>query len=157
MSEQSQTPGQSFRLPVPPKEALAQQVQMLRNNQMGPAAEYIMVITTTGRKSGKSFTIPIGYLRDGDSILALNSGGGSNWYKNVQVNPEVTLEIKGQTITARGEMVTDPAERAKVFELYKRERGANFERLFGVPISASENELIKARDRCVFVRFYPVR
>jgi deazaflavin-dependent oxidoreductase (nitroreductase family) len=150
------TVSEQSRTSIPTKEALAQQVHMLRNNLMGPAAEYVMVITVVGRKSGEAYTIPLGYLRDGDSILALNIGGVSNWYKNVQVNPDVTLEIKGETIKARCELVTDPAERAKVFEHYKSERVSNFERLFGVPITASVDELITARDGCVFVRFHPL-
>ena len=157
MSESPQPSGQSFSMSVPAKEALAQQVHLLRNNLMGPAAEYIMVITTTGRKSGASFTIPIGYLRDGDTILALNNGGRSNWYKNVRVNPEVMLEIKGKTMKVRSEIITDPAEREKIFEYYKSKSAANFDRLFGIPITTSEDELIQARDRCVFVRFYPIK
>lgn len=122
---------------------------------MGPAGNIIMVITTTGRKSGKHIATPIGYQRDGDTVLAFNVGGISNWYKNLAKNPVVTLEIKKKTYQMRGTYITDANEIRQAMELYKREQASMLPRFFGIPADASEDELMKAAERIKFVRFQP--
>lgn len=146
-----------FRVSPFAKAAMSLQVFLMRRNWMPGMSEQVMIITTTGRKSGKPFSTPIGFLRDGNSYLALNNGGRSNWYKNVQQNPEVTLEIKGQIIRARGEPVTDKIEKHKIFKMYLQERASNFERYFGVPANAPKEALNEARDSREFMRFYPIK
>jgi deazaflavin-dependent oxidoreductase (nitroreductase family) len=121
---------------------------------LGPMGDQVMVITTIGRKSGKTFSTPIGYLYDGETLVALTSGSGSNWYKNLKVNPQARLEIKGKAFTARAEAITAPAEIERVFELYRRERARDFQRYFGIPADAPQEELDRARDSRKFVRFY---
>jgi deazaflavin-dependent oxidoreductase (nitroreductase family) len=120
---------------------------------MGQAGNIIMVITTTGRKSGKKFTTPIGYQRDGDTVLAFTVGGVSNWYKNVAQNPLVTLEIKKQTYKMRAAYVTDTQEIKQILELYKREQPTMLPRFFGIPSDVSGDDLMKAAEKVRFVRF----
>ena len=138
------------------KLAFKAQIFLLRRNWMGPAGNFIMIITTTGRKSGKRFTTPIGYLRDGDTVLSFNVGGGSNWYKNVAQNPLVTLEIKKKTYQMRAAYVMDTQEIRQILELYKREQASMLPRFFGIPADASGDDLMKAADKAKFVRFQPV-
>ena len=138
------------------KMAFKVQIFLLRRNWMGPAGNIIMVITTTGRKSGKKFTTPIGYQRDGDIVLAFNVGGTSNWYKNVAQNPLVTLEIKKKTYQMRAAYVTHSDEIAHILEIYKKEQTSALTRFFGVAADASGDDLMKASEKVKFVRFYPV-
>ena len=138
------------------KMAFKAQIFLLRRNWMGPAGNIIMVITTTGRKSGKKFTTPIGYQRDGDTVLAFNVGGISNWYKNVAQNPLVTLEIKKKSYQMRAAYITDTDEIRKVLEFYKREQPTMLPRFFDIPSDASGDALMKAAEKVKFVRFYPV-
>ena len=144
---------QAFRVTPLVKFALQIQVFLLRRNWMGSAGNFIMVITTKGRKSGKLFSTPITYIRDGDTLIAVNNGGISNWYKNALANPDVILEIKGKKYTARCISVTDPAEKQKIFDFFVREQAANFVRIFGIPVDSSPAALAKARDSRVYVRF----
>ncbi len=137
------------------KLAFKAQIFLLRRNWMGSAGNIIMVITTTGRKSGKRITTPIGYQRDGDTVLAFNVGGISNWYKNLAQNPMVTLEIKKSTYQMRGSYITDTNEIRQALELYKREQASMLPRFFGIPADVSEDELMKAAERIKFVRFHP--
>ena len=132
------------------------QVFMLRRGMMGQASESLMVITTTGRKTGRRHSTPISYLRDGEAIFAINPRGRSNWYKNVLANPAVTLNIRGRDIQARGERVTDEAEIVRIFEQYRTMQPTTFPRLFGVPVDAPEDARQKARNSRRFVRFHPV-
>jgi len=130
---------------------------LLRHNWMGPAGNELLVITTTGRKSGKRYSTPIGYLRDGETIIALTNAAPSNWYRNALSSGQALLEIKGQPLTARMEAVNDQAERERIFNLYKRARAKNFNRYFGVPVDAPEEILKQALATRIFVKFYPVK
>lgn len=138
------------------KLAFKAQIFLLRRNWMGSAGNIIMVITTTGRKSGKRISTPVGYQQDGDTIVAFNVGGVSNWYKNLAKNPMVMLEIKKQTYQMRAVYVNDADEINQIFELYKREQPTMLTRFFGLPANPSADDLTEAATRIKFVRFHPV-
>ena len=138
------------KLPKMAKAAMSFQVWLLRRGWMGSLDNEIMVITVTGRKSGRQYSTPIGYLRDGETIIALSRG--SNWFKNAVSTGQAQIEIKKQKMNVRVEAVTDQAERERIFELYKRERAKNFTRLFGVPVDAPEADLKNALAIRDFVR-----
>ena len=57
----------------------------------------IMLLTTTGWKSGKPRTTPLLYLQDGVTLVAVASKAGSarhpGWYRNLVAHPEVDVEI----------------------------------------------------------------
>ncbi|HEX2622645.1 MAG TPA: nitroreductase/quinone reductase family protein [Phototrophicaceae bacterium] len=129
---------------------------LLRHNLLGPAGNILMVITTIGRKSGKNYHVPIGYVPDGTTYLSFNPQGWSNWYKNVLVNPQATLNIKGKTIRVRGEPIRDDAEFLKAMEVFKRERPNQLERFMKIPQDSAGADLLKAKDQVVLVRFYPL-
>jgi deazaflavin-dependent oxidoreductase (nitroreductase family) len=70
----------------------------------------ILLLTTTGRRSGKRFTNPLIFRPYGDDYLVVASKGGSaeppDWYLNLQANPEVEVQIKGDRFTARARTAT---------------------------------------------------
>jgi deazaflavin-dependent oxidoreductase (nitroreductase family) len=133
------------------KFAMGVQMFLLRRGWMGKMDEFVMIITTTGRKSGKKFTTPIAYQRDGENIIAVNPGN-SNWFHNVDANGEAVLEIQRQVIPVTGAVVKDEQERRRIFNLY-RQNPATFERLFKVPASAADTELQHALAKWQFVKF----
>jgi deazaflavin-dependent oxidoreductase (nitroreductase family) len=137
------------------KAAMNAQVWMLRRGLMGSMSDQIMVITVTGRKSGRQYSTPIGFLRDGETIIALSRG--SNWFKNAVATGTAQIEIKGVTTKVSVTPVKDQAERERIFELYKRERAKNFTRLFGVPVDAPEAELKNALATRDFVKMMAVK
>ena len=151
----AETTQSSAQLPAIAKAAMRLQVWLLRHNLLGALGDEILSITVTGRKSGKSYSTPIGYLRDGETIIALSRG--TNWYKNALAAGAATLEIKGRAFPVRVEAVTDQAERERIFELYQRERTKNFTRLFGVPVTAPADQLRAALATRDFVKFYPIK
>src|SRR4051794_16519023 len=64
----------------------------------GPfAGAPLMLLTTTGAKSGNRRTIPIVYTRDGDRYIIIASKGGAptnpDWYHNLVAHPEATIEV----------------------------------------------------------------
>ncbi len=130
------------------------QVFLLRRNWMGSMGDELMVITVTGRKSGRSYSTPIGFVRDGDGYAAVSRG--SQWVRNATTAPEVTLEIKGRPIKARATRVTDPVEQARLVDLYRDQRRKNFATYFGVPIDAEAESVRSALAARELVRFAPL-
>jgi deazaflavin-dependent oxidoreductase (nitroreductase family) len=59
----------------------------------------VALLTTRGRRTGRQYTWPIGYLVVGEDILLTGSAGGAphhpGWYYNVQAHPRVTIEVDG--------------------------------------------------------------
>jgi len=134
------------------KIALGIMTFLLRRGWMGPASDILMVITTTGRKTGKKHSIPIGYLCDGDDFIALTSENASNWFRNVLANGEATLEIKKGKIDVYGELITDETERQQVFKIYQQNE-RYFKSNFGIEPSSPESELQAALAKRRFIRF----
>jgi len=135
------------------KFALGIMAFLLRHGWMGAAGNGIMVITTTGRKSGRKHSTPIGYMRDGDDILTLTGDNPSNWIRNVLANGEATLEIKKEKFNMRGELVTDESERQRIFNIYKQNT-KYFKANFGVELDSPESELQAALKKKIFMRFH---
>ncbi|MEV0972506.1 nitroreductase/quinone reductase family protein [Microtetraspora glauca] len=79
----------------------------------------LLLLTTTGARSGASHTTPVGYLPDGgERILVIASAGGAPnhpaWFHNLVANPLVTVEDGVFTYEARA-VVLEGAERDRVF------------------------------------------
>jgi len=74
----------------------------------------MMLLTTTGRRSGQPRVTPLLCIRDGDRFLAVASFGGDDrdpqWFKNLQANPEATIELQGETMPVRA-TVASPEEK----------------------------------------------
>jgi deazaflavin-dependent oxidoreductase (nitroreductase family) len=143
------------KLPRLAKSAMSFQVWLLRRGLMGSMSNEIMVITVTGRKTGRQYSTPIGFLRDGETIIALSRG--SNWFKNAVATGTAQIEIKGVTTKVSVTPVKEQAERERIFELYQRERAKNFTRLFGVAVDAPEADLKTALATRDFVKMTAVK
>jgi deazaflavin-dependent oxidoreductase (nitroreductase family) len=65
----------------------------------------ILLLTTTGRKSGKEHTMPLIFGEaDGSQVLVASRGGAPEhpaWYLNLEANPEVGVQVKGDVFRAR--------------------------------------------------------
>src|SRR5215469_11207578 len=78
----------------------------------------MVLLTTTGAKSGRSFTTPLVYSKDGDRIIVIASKAGAPnnpaWYHNLKAHPTATLEIGAEKFQARA-VVTSGDERERLF------------------------------------------
>ncbi len=72
----------------------------------------ILALTFTGRKSGKSFTTPINYVRetqpDGSERYWAMSDRDRHWWRNLRGGAEVVLEIKRRRVLAQGQLIEEP-------------------------------------------------
>lgn len=64
----------------------------------------VLLLTTTGRKTGRSRTTPLGYFEDGGDFIVVASNGGRParpaWYWNLTQTPQVTVQVKDRVLTA---------------------------------------------------------
>ncbi|MGA2530377.1 MAG: nitroreductase family deazaflavin-dependent oxidoreductase [Acidimicrobiales bacterium] len=100
------------------------------NGQVGGqfAGAPILLLTTTGAKSGHKHTTPIMYLPDGDrmAVFASKAGAPTNpdWYHNLRANPRVTVEVGTESFEVDAE-VADSQERDRLYAI-QAERYQNF-------------------------------
>jgi F420H(2)-dependent quinone reductase len=59
----------------------------------------VLLLTTTGRKTGKNRTTPVIYVQDGENLGIVASNGGRDrdpaWWTNLQLNPRAQVQVKG--------------------------------------------------------------
>jgi deazaflavin-dependent oxidoreductase (nitroreductase family) len=77
-----------------------------------------LLLTTTGRKSGEPRTTPLIYGRRGEDYLVVASKGGSEvppaWYRNIESDPEVELQVKDKRFKAHARDAT-PEEKPELW------------------------------------------
>ncbi len=80
----------------------------------------MLVLTTTGRKSGQPRTTMLNYGVDGDRLILIASFGGDDrhpqWYRNLEANPEVSVQIGTETRKMRAATAT-PEEKPRLWSL----------------------------------------
>jgi len=80
----------------------------------------ILLLTTTGRSSGRPHTVPLLYLREGPDLVVIASFGGSPrhpaWYLNLRDDPRAVARVGGEhfPVTARD---ATPEERPRLWDL----------------------------------------
>jgi deazaflavin-dependent oxidoreductase (nitroreductase family) len=84
------------------------------------AGRPVLLLTTTGAKSGEPRTTPLVYSHDGDTVVIIASKGGSpthpGWYLNILANPVVTVEAAGESWQGRATVVADESERRRIYD-----------------------------------------
>lgn len=72
----------------------------------------LLLLTTTGRKTGKQRTTPLLYLQDGDRWVVVASNGGADWepgwWLNLRAGGSGTVEVDGQQTPVTGVEIDGP-------------------------------------------------
>ena len=83
----------------------------------------LILLTTTGAKSGEPRTTPVAYSRDGDRLVILASKGGApthpDWYHNILANPIVTVELGTERFQARA-TIAKGTERERLYDQHAK-------------------------------------
>ena len=101
---------------------------------LGPViGKLILLLITTGRRSGLPRVTPLGYEEiDGDIYLGSAQGAESDWFKNAKANPHVHIRIGSRESEGIAEPVTDPSRIADFIQ-YRLQRHP---RMFGAILAA---------------------
>lgn len=80
----------------------------------------ILLLTTTGRKSGQEHTTPLIHRTDGDRWVIVASKGGApanpGWYENLVADPDITIQVKDEVIPVQAS-TAEGAERERLWSL----------------------------------------
>jgi deazaflavin-dependent oxidoreductase (nitroreductase family) len=87
--------------------------------RVGDGTNKLILLTTTGAKSGLLRVNPLNYSIDGDRIILIASKGAAptnpDWYHNLVAHPEVTVEIGTETFQMRAS-IAEGDERQRLFD-----------------------------------------
>lgn len=132
---------------------------LLRTPLAGAAREQMMVVSFTGRKSGRQFSVPVTAHRIDTDLYALTN---APWKANFRDGATAEVLLGGKTTTMRGELITDPAVVAGVSHRAAESYGAKrAQRMMGlkfrdqrVPTLEEFTEAAQ-REKIAAIRFTP--
>ena len=67
----------------------------------------IMLLTVTGRRTGKRYPMPVSYARDGDLIICSTDRTRADWWKNLRGGAAVTLRLRGEEVTGQASVISE--------------------------------------------------
>jgi deazaflavin-dependent oxidoreductase (nitroreductase family) len=114
---------------------------------LGPVVgRVILLLTTTGRKSGQQRITPLQYEEiDGKIYLGSARGTKSDWYRNIEADDRVEVRVKNRKFRGVAETVTDPVRIADFFEVrlqrHPRMMGLLMEKAHGLPPRPGREQL----------------
>ena len=77
---------------------------VLRSPVHGIVSKTVLLITFTGRKSGKTYTTPVSYSQNGDQVYVFTH---ADWWKNLHSGASVSLLIQGRELQGLAEAVAE--------------------------------------------------
>lgn len=128
----------------------------------GPViGKIILLLTTTGRKSGQLRVTPLQYEKiDGAYYLGAARGVKADWVRNLQANPDVRLRVGSSDIHGKAEIVTDPARMADFIEVRLQRHplmiGLIMQKAHGLSRHPSREQLEKLAENEALVIVHPL-
>jgi deazaflavin-dependent oxidoreductase (nitroreductase family) len=136
---------------------------LLRSPFQGLLSGQILLLACTGRRSGRQYTLPVGYVRDGDALLVVSQHSElKRWWRNLRGGAPVALLLGGQRMSARADVIEDPAAvAAEVERLIARlgAKEASRQLYMGLDVAPppTREQLAQALHGVVVVRITPQR
>ena len=85
-------------------------IRLLKSPLHGLASKDIMLVSVTGRRSGRSYTRPVSYVQEGDTVRCLSSTTTA-WWKNLEGGAPVSLRLRGREVPGHGEAIRGEPKR----------------------------------------------
>ena len=118
-------------------------------------SDRLLLIAFTGRRSGREFTTPVAYDREGET-LAITSTTDSDWWRNLRGGQPVTVHLQGERRRAIAELTEDTETVAQYLRRYIERNGTENTGVVGVRIEDGHtptlDELRQAAEDIVVVR-----
>jgi deazaflavin-dependent oxidoreductase (nitroreductase family) len=100
-----------------------------------PLSRSLMLVSLTGRKTGKRYQQPVSYVPDGNTLL---TPGGGKWKWNLRADELARVRLAGRDVLARPEFIKDAAE---VERLLVRMTAINPRVTAFVPVTGSDGQI----------------
>lgn len=129
---------------------------------LGPVlGKIILLLTTTGRKSGQKRITPLQYEEiDGKYFLGSARGTKSDWYRNIQADGRVEVRVRNHFFQGMAETVTDPARIADFLETrlwhHPLMMGLLLQKVYHLPKHPSREQLLELAASEAMVIIHPV-
>ena len=125
---------------------------LLRSPLHGVVSDSLMLITFTGRKSGREYTTPVGYHEFNDGLIVFTHSG---WWRNLRGGTEVTLRLKGDRLVAHASPIEDPETVAEYILAFIDANGLDAARRIGLEFTdedpPSKQQLTEGIDKTVVI------
>ncbi len=121
-----------------------------------PIWGYMMVLKTTGRKSGKTRYSPVNYAIMNDNVYCTAGWGHiADWYRNLMANPNIEVILPGRALAGRAEEVNISTERTTALRKVLQAGGfAGF--MLGInQYTASDEKLAEITKEIPLIRITP--
>lgn len=128
---------------------------------LGPLiGRIILLLTTTGRRSGQKRVTPLQYERiGGDYYVGSARGLKADWVRNIQSDPHVEICVGARRFCGVAEVVDDPSRFADFLEVrlerHPRMIGLILQKAHGLPSRPSREQLEQLGNTEVFVILHP--
>ena len=128
---------------------------------LGPlVGRIILLLTTTGRKSGLKRVTPLQYEEiDGKYYMGAARGLKADWVRNIQANPNVEVRVKSRHFIGSAEVVIDPTRIANFLEVRLQRHpfmiGMMMQKAHGLPKRPSREQLENLAENEVMVVISP--
>jgi deazaflavin-dependent oxidoreductase (nitroreductase family) len=100
-----------------------------------PLSRQLMLLSFTGRKTGKAYRQPVSYVPDGNTLL---TPGGGRWKLNLREDQPIRIRLRGRDVLARPEFIGDVDE---VERLLRRMATVNPRVTAFVPVSGPDGQI----------------
>lgn len=128
---------------------------ILRTPLHGLVSDDLTLITFTGRKTGKKYTTPVGFIEMNGSIMMFTD---SPWWRNIEEEPNITLRLKGERVQGQAEIISDPGLIREYLQKMVEKRGEEMVQRMGLAEITPEGELKldqKAVEDRKYIQFKP--
>jgi deazaflavin-dependent oxidoreductase (nitroreductase family) len=111
----------------------------------------LILITVTGRRTGRQYTIPVGYQRDGDALTVIVSEARKKqWWRNYREPSPIGVRLRGRERTGSASIVVPGSERFRAAAQSAIDRIPGMARVFGIvhtrgtPLTADQTRRLGA-------------
>lgn len=104
---------------------------LLRSPLHGLVSDALLVLEYTGRRSGKTYRLPVGYTQFDDTLFLFTHSG---WWHNFEEPREVAVRLRGERRRGTASAITDPEAVAERLQRVMDDRGVGAARRLGFEV-----------------------
>lgn len=125
---------------------------LLQSSLHWPVSNWLMLLSYTGRRSGRQFTFPVAYKRFAEEIVVVTPMEDGNWWRNFQDRQRCTVWLRGTERSATGEVITGEERDAMLVEYFDTYGIVGRMLGFGDTPESSFDQLAQAKQDLAVVR-----